>query len=120
MRGGSNRKSARRKRLSGTLRRRRKKNRGVTSSAKTPQARLWLKGLALGKWRELAPLLLQRGVLTALDWDLLATACMHWRFMVEAGHAVDSVNMRNAKGRLVKHPALQVFRQLGGVSGVFY
>ncbi|HEV8340595.1 MAG TPA: phage terminase small subunit P27 family [bacterium] len=73
---------------------------------------MWLKGVALAKWRELEPKLRHHQMVTELDVDLLATACMYWGIYVEAYHAVTEagVTAQNRQGRMVKHPALQVLR----------
>lgn len=67
--------------------------------------------MALQKWREISQKLADHQVGSDLDVDIIADAAQHWALMVEGKNAVerDGVVVKNAKGRYVKHPALQVY-----------
>lgn len=116
-RGGHNRTSLAQKRLAATTRQDRVRVVRVDLKAPDPsrgiRPPLWLKPVAVAKWAELAPTLKRRGILTDLSRDLLASACMHWEMMVRCYHRVsrDGPVVKNARGRWVKHPVLQVLRE---------
>jgi len=113
MKGGHNRKPTALKVLEGTARRDRLKNEPKPRPIR-PRCPRWLPPEAKRKWRELTPKLERLGVLTELDGEKLATACLHWSLMIEAAKDVKErgilIPSAREDGALVKNPGLQILR----------
>lgn len=73
---------------------------------------------ALKIWNELAPQLLELGVLTVIDGPAFALLCIHWAIAIEASKLVreaeeelgQGIITEDDRGRERKHRALQVLR----------
>lgn len=72
----------------------------------------WLDGVGLEVWQQLAPDLIERGVMTAWDVEAFAMACDQVRVYREARAHVEADGMKvpGARGGEVRHPLIQVMR----------
>lgn len=77
-----------------------------------PEAPAFLDEEGLRMWNKLAPELSRLGLLTVVDIEALAAACVSWSLAVQAAKAIqeEGIIVPDGAGRVHKHPGFQILR----------
>ena len=112
--GWSNRKPRRLKIMEGTLRKDRDGNNGVAVDAAAPKKPTGLSKVASNKWDALVPALVELGVLTELDGDMVESYCRAYSRYIQANKRLDAMG-KDADPGVVRKAEISIEKAEGSL-----